>query len=194
MGQVRKTAGTSSLEVSSRFRLFPRVGHGVGQDKRQTNPRRTTPNRTMRKYPLYPFYMQNPSEVNSQGNSYKHNKSLAYFMQGFVNGGGEWIRTTEVVDNRFTVCPLWPLGNSPINYEILYKACPASSSGRTTQFGAGERTRTPDLLITNSVGGGFSATLRHFWAFPLHHSAAYDPEFSTVSTQFFRVWVRVWVR
>ena len=29
-------------------------------------------------------------------------------------GGGRWIRTTEVVDNRFTVCPLWPLGNSPI--------------------------------------------------------------------------------
>ena len=73
-------------------------------------------------------------------------------MQDFVNGGREWIRTTEVVDNRFTVCPLWPLGNSPIDYEILYKACPASSSGRTAQFGAGERTRTPDLLITNSVG------------------------------------------
>ena len=29
-------------------------------------------------------------------------------------GGREWIRTTEVDDNRFTVCPLWPLGNSPI--------------------------------------------------------------------------------
>ena len=29
-------------------------------------------------------------------------------------GGGRWIRTTEVSDNRFTVCPLWPLGNSPI--------------------------------------------------------------------------------
>ena len=29
-------------------------------------------------------------------------------------GGGRWIRTTEVTDNRFTVCPLWPLGNSPI--------------------------------------------------------------------------------
>ena len=67
-------------------------------------------------------------------------------------GGGEWIRTTEVIDNRFTVCPLWPLGNSPINYAILYKACPAFLSGRTAQFGAGERTRTPDLLITNSVG------------------------------------------
>ena len=29
------------------------------------------------------------------------------------SGGGWWIRTTEVSDNRFTVCPLWPLGNSP---------------------------------------------------------------------------------
>ena len=30
------------------------------------------------------------------------------------SGGRGWIRTTEVTDNRFTVCPLWPLGNSPI--------------------------------------------------------------------------------
>ncbi len=27
-------------------------------------------------------------------------------------GGRGWIRTTEVVDGRFTVCSLWPLGNS----------------------------------------------------------------------------------
>ena len=33
---------------------------------------------------------------------------------GFFSGGRRWIRTTEVVDNRFTVCPLWPLGNSPL--------------------------------------------------------------------------------
>ena len=26
-------------------------------------------------------------------------------------GGERWIRTIEVVDNRFTVCSLWPLGN-----------------------------------------------------------------------------------
>ncbi len=33
-------------------------------------------------------------------------------------GGREWIRTTEVSDDRFTVCSLWPLGNSPIlNYD-----------------------------------------------------------------------------
>ena len=29
-------------------------------------------------------------------------------------GGRGWIRTTEAISNRFTVCPLWPLGNSPI--------------------------------------------------------------------------------
>ena len=32
----------------------------------------------------------------------------------FCFGGSGWIRTTEVEDNRFTVCPLWPLGNTPI--------------------------------------------------------------------------------
>ncbi len=30
----------------------------------------------------------------------------------FIGGSG-WIRTIEVTDNRFTVCPLWPLGNTP---------------------------------------------------------------------------------
>ena len=35
-------------------------------------------------------------------------------------GGGRWIRTTEVSDNRFTVCPIWPLWNSPIfNLELV---------------------------------------------------------------------------
>ena len=55
--------------------------------------------------------------------------------QGSVScyGGGSWIRTSEVSDNRFTVCPLWPLGNSPIKY------------------GAGERSRTINLLITNQL-------------------------------------------
>ena len=33
---------------------------------------------------------------------------------GFLHCGGRgWIRTTEVVDGRFTVCSLWPLGNLP---------------------------------------------------------------------------------
>ena len=32
---------------------------------------------------------------------------------GAFLGGRGWIRTTEVTDNRFTVCSLWPLGNPP---------------------------------------------------------------------------------
>ena len=32
----------------------------------------------------------------------------------YISSGGRWIRTIEVSDNRFTVCPLWPLGNSPL--------------------------------------------------------------------------------
>ena len=38
-------------------------------------------------------------------------KSMALTMLG---GGGR-IRTIEANRNRFTVCPLWPLGNSPIS-------------------------------------------------------------------------------
>ena len=30
------------------------------------------------------------------------------------NGGGRWIRTIEAFRSRFTVCPLWPLGNPTI--------------------------------------------------------------------------------
>ena len=50
------------------------------------------------------------------------------------NGGQGWIRTIEVADGRFTVCSLWPLGNLPIFI-----------------FGAGERNRTINLLITNQL-------------------------------------------
>ena len=32
----------------------------------------------------------------------------------YIVGGGWWIRTTESTANRFTVCPLWPLGNPSI--------------------------------------------------------------------------------
>ena len=53
----------------------------------------------------------------------------------FLFGGRWWIRTTEGEASRFTVCPLWPLGKSPI----------------FNLNGAGGRTRTPDLLITNQL-------------------------------------------
>ena len=57
-------------------------------------------------------------------------------------GGGRWIRTTEGIASRFTVCPIWPLWNSPIFNCV----------------GAGGRIRTPDLLITN-VGKAVNALI-----------------------------------
>ncbi len=38
------------------------------------------------------------------------------FPTGQYNGQ-RWIRTTEAICSRFTVCPLWPLGNLPIHQE-----------------------------------------------------------------------------
>ena len=60
-------------------------------------------------------------------------KKALVARQGLFSGGGGWIRTTEAIRNRFTVCPLWPLGN------------PSKMSG------AGDGTRTRNLLITNQL-------------------------------------------
>ena len=60
-----------------------------------------------------------------------------------IFGGERWIRTTEVRDNRFTVCPLWPLGNSPVFYCIF--------QSKKALNGAGEGNRAPNLLITNQL-------------------------------------------
>ena len=35
-------------------------------------------------------------------------------IKGLGNGGQGWIRTSEVRDSRFTVCPVWPLRNLPM--------------------------------------------------------------------------------
>ena len=48
-----------------------------------------------------------------------------------IRSGWRRIRTFEGIASRFTVCPLWPLGNLPIK--------------------ADERTRTVNLLITNQL-------------------------------------------
>lgn len=39
-------------------------------------------------------------------------------------GGESRIRTCEVVDSRFTVCPLWPLGNLPIKWSWWWDSNP----------------------------------------------------------------------
>ena len=48
-----------------------------------------------------------------QGQTSFQNKKHC-FRSASCFGGRRWIRTTEGDASRFTVCPLWPLGNSPI--------------------------------------------------------------------------------
>ena len=53
-----------------------------------------------------------------------------YRLVSVLFGGRWWIRTTEVIDDRFTVCSLWPLGKPPI-YEIL--TCPTGDSAENRE-------------------------------------------------------------
>ena len=98
------------------------------------------------------------------------------FRNRLFLGGGWWIRTTEGIASRFTVCPLWPLGKSPIFSSVrplepvdglVQSRCGSQkladnsppdccielfeSEQFLAPFGAGRRTRTPDLLITNQL-------------------------------------------
>ena len=41
----------------------------------------------------------------------------------FLFGGRGWIRTTEAESSRFTVCPHWPLGNTPIFFCVRRADC-----------------------------------------------------------------------
>ena len=62
---------------------------------------------------------KNPERLDAVGFAPTASKVLGCY------GGGRWIRTTEGIASRFTVCPLWPLGNSPIfNFEALLSLKP----------------------------------------------------------------------
>ena len=76
----------------------------------------------------------------AEGKHHSKNAPLSTDKGAFFVGGGWWIRTTEVSDNRFTVCPLWPLGKSPKN-----------QTEPKFGLGAGDRSRTNNLLITNQL-------------------------------------------
>ena len=49
-----------------------------------------------------------------------YNKNLSVLDTLRFFGGRGWIRTTEAESSRFTVCPHWPLGNTPI---FFYVSC-----------------------------------------------------------------------
>ena len=84
---------------------------------------------------MHPHYMVNLERVKGIEPSqpaWKAGTLPLSYTRIFYLGGGWWIRTTESIANRFTVCPLWPLGKSSV-------------------FGAGNRTRTYNLLITSQL-------------------------------------------
>ena len=58
-----------------------------------------------------------------------------------INANGwRWIRTTEAICSRFTVCPLWPLGNLPIYQSLIvltnidYSITPCCAQGVFMHF------------------------------------------------------------
>ena len=61
-------------------------------------------------------------------------------------GGGGWIRTTEAKRNRFTVCPLWPLGNSSV-----FSWCPNQIEAQRSGFDL-ERSRTVESELSRLRG------------------------------------------
>ena len=51
-------------------------------------------------------------------------QKLRYPLDTRVLGGRGWIRTTEAESSRFTVCPHWPLGNTPIFiFAVVWTTC-----------------------------------------------------------------------
>ena len=71
------------------------------------------------------------------------NNKFSNSNQTITINGSRWIRTTEAICSRFTVCPLWPLGNRPIfNYHCI---------PLLREYKADDRTRTDNLLITDQL-------------------------------------------
>ena len=85
----------------------------------------------LRSAPKRWFRRNAPRGVNRAEYTLPTKKTAPRFAMLFF-GGKRWIRTTEGGANRFTVCSLWPLGNLPT-------------------LGAGGRSRTNNLLITNQL-------------------------------------------
>ena len=66
------------------------------------------PRRTVRRVDAVRIHPPSPRE-----GYYKTETPVPDLDTGVLGGRG-WIRTTEAESSRFTVCPHWPLGNTPI--------------------------------------------------------------------------------
>ena len=58
-----------------------------------------------------------PVPPRGQASFYGYIKKIS--LHNHNENGQRWIRTTEAICSRFTVCPLWPLGNLPIYQSLI---------------------------------------------------------------------------
>ena len=75
------------------------------------------------------------------------------------SGGRGWIRTIEARRNRFTVCPLWPLGNSSGLWSWWWDSNPRPADYKSAalpielhqHIGGSYRARTCDILLVRQT-------------------------------------------
>ena len=113
--------------------------------------------------------------------SQNKNLSVLYTLRFF--GGRGWIRTTEAESSRFTVCPHWPLGNTPI---FILQSCglpvyvttesaicqPIIWAGRKKRRNKGRDHKSPPARVRFTASGGRAfqpdknrSGENHFWFF-----------------------------
>jgi hypothetical protein len=100
------------------------------------------------------------------------------FSLPYVSGEGR-IRTSEGFANRFTVCPLWPLGNlSTCNTHALLSIFFQRSSHRRESNPRPEVYKTPALPLSYGGDGGFGA--------PSSNCAIFVPTFCSAPSRWAR--------
>ena len=75
----------------------------------------------------------------------------AIIFSCIICNGWWWIRTTEAICSRFTVCPLWPLGNPSKLYIVFVQTNIDDCITTHSCCQADRGTRTLNLLITNQL-------------------------------------------
>ena len=125
----RVELGTSSLprmrsttELKQHFLLLRR-GRSLLSGKRDSNPRPPAWKASALSTELFPRdFRENLAGVLASANCESELSFASRKPSAKTHGtsacdlrrsGCGWIRTTEVEDSRFTVCPIWPLWNTP---------------------------------------------------------------------------------
>lgn len=113
----------------------------------------------------------------------------------FRFGGRWWIRTTEVIDDRFTVCSLWPLGKPSIfSYQLDWSwwtdLNPRPADYKSAALPTELRQHASDGIyythLTYFCQGLFSLT----WRFVLITVTDYSIGIRTLQVFFFKLFIR----